>query len=257
MSNWIINPTLAVVYIIVGIVAARLLPKIVGSMVVSAVDARTSSGLSERRRDTLQRLSAHLTLSIIVAVSLILVLSQFVNTSGLLTFLGLFSAAFGLAIHSLVRDYFSGMIFIFEDLFNVGEKVEIYGIEGTVIDINMRTTVLRSPSGELYVIPNGEIRVVRNFGRGEFSLASVRISVRSTQLEPALALLEELAPTLPNQIPELIEPPKILSEEGLSERVGLTIFAKASFAQGVDARRKLLRVIQDAFAKAQIDINHA
>jgi small conductance mechanosensitive channel len=257
MSNWIISSSLAVVYLIIGIAAARLLPQIVGAMVVSAVDARTSAGLSERRRDTLQRLAKHLTLTIILVVCGIFTLSLFVNTAGLLTFLGLFSAAFGLSVQPLVRDYFSGMIFLFEDQYNVGEKVEIFGIEGTVIDINMRTTLLRSMSGEIYIIPNGEVRVVRNFGRGEFSLASVRIAVRSTQLDEALALLETLAPTLPAQIPELLEPPKILSEEGLSERVGLTIFAKARFSQGVDARRKLMRVIHDTFTQAQIDINAA
>lgn len=256
MELWITTLTLALAYLIIGIIVARILPPLVGTMVVSAADARTSAGLSPRRRDTLRGLAKHLTRALTYGITGIFILALFVNSQGLLTFLGLFSAAFGLGARPLVQDYISGAIFLFEDQYNMGEKVEIFGIEGTVIDVNLRTTILRSPSGELYIIPNGEVRVVRNFGRGEFSLASIRVVVRNSQLEQALALLETMAPTLPNLVPELIEPPRILSEDGtLSERVELTIFAKANFAKGVEARRKLLRIVQEALTKAEIDIN--
>ena len=102
------------------------------------------------------------------------------------------------------------------------------------------------------------MRVVRNFGRGEFSLASIRVVVRNTQLDQAMTLLEELAPTLPGQIPELIEPPRVLSGNGtLSDRVELIVFAKAHFSHGVEARRKLLRIVQEALSKAEIDMSAA
>ena len=258
MDTWIANLTFSVAYILIGVVAAWLLPTFVATMVVSAADARTAAGLTPRRRATVLGLAKHLSRAVIYGVTAIFVLSLFVNSAGLFTFLGLFSAAFGLGARPLVQDYISGVVFIFEDQYNVGEKVEIFGIEGTVIDVNLRTTILRATSGELYIIPNGEVRVVRNFGRGEFSLASIRVVVRSAQLHEAMPTLEALVVTLPKQIPELIEVPKILSEEGmLSERVGLTIFAKAKYSQGVETRRQLLRIVQDALEKAQIDINAA
>lgn len=82
----------------------------------------------------------------------------------------------------------------------------------------------------------------------------IGVSIPSSQLDQALALLEALAPKLPDQISELIEPPRILSEDGtLSTYVGLTIFAKARFTQGVEARRKLLRIVQETLASAEIN----
>ena len=256
--DWFNEGIVAIGYLIIGIIAATIVPPLVSSAAVSAADARTSAGLSERRRATLKSLSSHLTRAIIWLICGIFILSLFVSSAGLLTFLGLFSAAFGLAARPIVSDYLSGIVFIFEDQYNVSEKVEIFGIEGTVIDVNLRTTVLRSPTGELYIIPNGEVRVVRNFGRGEFSIATIRVAVPSNQLEEAMALLETLAPALSREIPELIEPPKILSEDGtLGTRVGLTVFAKARFSQGVEARRKLLHIVQDTLEKAQIDITSA
>jgi small conductance mechanosensitive channel len=249
---------IAIAYVVVIVILASFLPPLVARMVVSAADARSGSGLSPRRRDTLERLSKSLTIAILITLGIVFTLSLFVNHAGLFTFLGLFSAAFGLGARPLVQDYISGFVFLFEDQYNVGEKVEIFGIEGTVIDVNLRTTLLRSPSGEVYIVPNGEVRVVRNFGRGEFSLASIRVRIPVNQLEKAAELLDALIPTLPNLIPELIEPPKIISEEGtLGEQVELTIFARAKFTYGVEARRKLLRIVHDALSKAEITMHAA
>ncbi len=244
------------ILLLAGILAARIFSKIVGRMVLSAAESRSSHNLSRRRAETITGLASHLTVAIVSVITVVVILSLFVNSAGLLTFLGLFSAAFGLGARPLVSDYLSGMIFFFEDQYNVGEKVEIFGIEGTVLDVNLRTTVLRSPSGEVYIIPNGEVRVVRNFGRGEFSLASVRVSILSSELERATQILEQLVVTLPQRMPELVETPRIISEDGaLGDRVDLTIFAKAKFGQGADARRKLLAVVHDALKESQVAID--
>jgi small conductance mechanosensitive channel len=244
----------AILYIFVGWLIARLFAGVFGQMALAASEARAGHDLSQQRAATIQALAAHLARFVIYVITGVLVLSIFVDSTGLLTFLGLFSAAFGLGARPLVSDYLSGAIFLFEDQYNVGEKVEIFGIEGTVLDVNLRTTTLRSPSGETYIIPNGEVRVVRNFGRGEFSLASVRITIKSSHLAEAMAALETLTPMLPAKIPELTETPRILSEDGaLGDQVNLTIFAKARYSEGAEARRKLLSVINDALEQAGIE----
>ena len=256
MSDLLTKLGLALLWIIAGIIVARATSGIIGSMALSAAEARSGRNLSPRRAETIEALASHLASFTTYVVTAILVLSIFVDSAGLLTFLGLFSAAFGLGARPIVSDYLSGAIFLFEDLYSIGEKVEIFGVEGTVVSVNLRTTVLRSPSGEIYIVPNGEVRVVRNFGRGEFSLASVRLSIKSSQLERAMPALEQLMPSLPGQIPELMEQPRILSENGaLGDRVDLTIFAKARYGQGADARRKLLSVLQETLGKAGVDSN--
>ncbi|RIK56458.1 MAG: hypothetical protein DCC57_03310 [Chloroflexi bacterium] len=255
IPDYLLRVITAALILAIGLFAARLLSAVVGRMVLHAAEARSSAGLSPQRAKTITGLASHLTSAVIVAFTFIIMLSLFVNSAGLLTFLGLFGAAFGIGARPLVSDYLSGLIFFFEDQYNVGEKVEIFGIEGTVIDVNLRTTILRSPSGEIYIIPNGEVRVVRNFGRGEFSLASVRVSIQSSQLDEALRILEDLVPTLCEQLPELLEVPTILSEDGaLGDRVDLTVFAKAQYGQGVAARRKLLTLVHDALKQSQVSV---
>ena len=87
--------------------------------------------------------------------------------------MGLFSAGFGLGARPMVSDFLSGIGFMFEDTFDVSEKIEIPGLPGgsvmgLVEAVHLRTTVIRAMSGEPYIVPNGEIRVVRNFSRGDF-----------------------------------------------------------------------------------------
>ena len=253
MSEIVVRITFAAIYLILGFVVARFLSAMVGRKAVTTAEENTASTLSARRTRTLRGLAAHLTTIVVYSITALLILALFVDSSGLWTFLGLFSAAFGLGARPLVSDYISGIIFLFEDQYTVGEKVEIFGVEGTVLSVNLRTTILRAPSGELYIIPNGEVRTVRNFGRGEFSLASIRVNVSAEQMGHAIDVLEALAPTLPAQIPQLVEAPKVLSEQGtLGDRVELTIFAKAKYSHGIEARSELLPAVHEALAKAGI-----
>lgn len=255
IPDYLLRVVAAAFVLVVGMLVARLLAAIVGRTVLHAAEVRSSHGISPQRAKTITGLASHLTSAVVILIAFVIMLSLFISSAGLLTFLGLFGAAFGIGARPLVSDYLSGMVFFFEDQYNVGEKVQIFGIEGTVIDVNMRTTILRSPSGEVYIIPNGEVRVVRNFGRGEFSLASVRVSIRSDQLDDAVRILEALIPTLCGQLPELLEIPTILSEDGaLGDRVDLTVFAKAQYGQGATARRKLLTLVHDALKQSQVSI---
>ncbi|PKN83954.1 MAG: hypothetical protein CVU46_15590 [Chloroflexi bacterium HGW-Chloroflexi-8] len=179
----------------------------------------------------------------------------FVSTDTLVWIVGLFSAAFGLAARPLISDIMTGVGFIFEDTFAVGEKVELLGMEGVVEAINLRTSLLRSPSGELYVIPNGEIRTIRNFSRGRFSSTKVHLKISSSDLAQALTILEELGKEAVALLPNLLDPWQVISGEGvLGQQTELTILAKARFGQAADIRPRLLALIQERFAEADINL---
>lgn len=245
---------LAIIYLVVGLILARFIPYIFARMTVRSAQRRKATPLSERRIVTLDRLARHVARAFIILLTILFIMSSFVDSGGLLTFLGLFSAAFGFGSRAFVSDYISGVIFLYEDQYNVGEKVEITGIEGTVLEVNLRTTVLRAMSGELYIIPNGEVRTVRNFGRGEFSLASLRFAVPTDQFEEAFNALTALAPTLPQRIDTLLEPPRVLTEDSaVTDKVQIIVFAKAQYAHGVETRNALLPILSSALRHAAVD----
>ena len=77
----------------------------------------------------------------------------------ILTGAGLLGLAVSFGSQTLVRDLISGFFIIVENQFNVGDKVKIANIEGKVIAINLRTTVLENKHQRIY-IPNSEIKNV-------------------------------------------------------------------------------------------------
>ena len=137
--------------------------------------APVSMRLREERRRTLQDLFASMVSFTAFLGAIIFSLALFVDADTLVWLVGLFSAGIGFGARPLISDWLTGIGFIFEDTFGIGEKVEIMGVEGVIEQINLRTTTLRAPNGELYVIPNGEIRVIRNFSRAQYSTANITV----------------------------------------------------------------------------------
>jgi small conductance mechanosensitive channel len=216
---------------------------------------RPGLGRKPERRETLQSLIASGIGMLAYVFAGIASVGLFVSTETLVWTVGLFSAAFGLAARPLISDIMTGVGFIFEDTFAVGEKVELLGIEGVVEAINLRTSLLRSPSGELFVIPNGEIRTIRNFSRGRFSTTNVHLKISSSDLSQTLLILNELGKEAVELLPNLLEPWQIISGEGvLGQQTELTILAKARFGQAAETRPRLLALIQERLVSAGIEL---
>jgi small conductance mechanosensitive channel len=217
----------------------------------------TSKGREIRpeRRETLRSMLASVISFAAYAAATIASVGRFVTFDTLVWVVGLFSAAFGLSARPLISDVLAGIGLIFEDTFAVGEKVEILDIEGIIEAVNLRTTLLRAPTGELYVLPNGEIRVVRNFSRGRFSIVKVTLKIAAADLNRALTILEEVGSEAVALLPNLLEPWQVLSESGvISQQTELTLLAKARFGQAAEMRPRLLAVVQERLADAGIDL---
>ncbi len=208
---------------------------------------------SPERQQTLQTLFASLISVTVFSLAVLFSLMQFVRVDTLLWIVGLFSAAFGLGARPQLSDILSGVGFLFEDTFSVGEKVEILEMEGVIEAVNLRTTFMRSPTGELYVIPNGEIRVIRNFSRGRFSIARVRIRIDAEHLAASLPILDALGWEAVNLLPNLLEPWQVINESGmLGQHTELTLVAHTRFGRAADTQPRLLALVQERLKDAGI-----
>ena len=206
--------------------------------------ARPRRPMSLARQTTLRSLLGHAVTFVIGVLAVALSLAQFTGAAALLTFLGLFSAGLGLGARPLVSDYLTGFTLIFEDQFSVGEKVEVAGVQGYVESVSLRTTHMRADTGELYIIPNGDVRNIRNFSRASFSPATVTVTIPSDELPTVLARLHRVADRVAALFPDLVEPPKVLSERGvLGPTTDLTLVVKAPFGHGPATRTRVLELI--------------
>jgi len=90
-------------------------------------------------------------------------LNKVVNT--ILAAAGIGSLVFGLASQDLFKDLIGGITILTEERLLVGDKVEIGAFKGVVENIKLRTTILKSDSGEIIIIPNSRIWEIRNYSR--------------------------------------------------------------------------------------------
>jgi small conductance mechanosensitive channel len=93
-----------------------------------------------------------------LAVVLIAVLNLFgLETTSLVAILGAASLAIGLALQGTLSNFSSGVMLLVFAPFKVGDRVEVAGITGTVVRIEVFNTVLKSPDNVSIIVPNSQI----------------------------------------------------------------------------------------------------
>jgi small conductance mechanosensitive channel len=229
---------------LVALTVARALAWVIWRLELSRLALRRQR-FTERRRATLRYLIRSL-------MNGLAVLAMFVQPGTLITALGLFSAGLGFAARPYISDFLGGIVLLFEDQFALGDKVEIgdRNVVGVVERVSLRTTYVRGESGELWIVPNGDIRTIRNFTRGSFSPANIRLTVPTARLEEALALLPTL---VAEHDPDILEQPEIISEAGeIGETTELMLKVKARHGTAPQVRRRLLMRLQAALVEHHV-----
>src|SRR5712691_371452 len=77
-----------------------------------------------------------------------------VQISGLLTFLGALSLAITFALQDVLKNLVAGLYLLWERPFIIGDSIQVKDVTGKVEDVQVRTTLLRSDTGQLIVVPN-------------------------------------------------------------------------------------------------------
>ncbi|RYC28816.1 mechanosensitive ion channel family protein [Lichenibacterium minor] len=112
----------------------------------------------------LLRTTAAVTLATSFALSALWMLD--IPIAPLLAGAGVFGLAIGFGAQALVRDVISGVFYLVEDVFRVGEYIESgSSTKGTVERITLRTVALRHQNGPLHFVPYGSLGTVRNTSR--------------------------------------------------------------------------------------------
>jgi len=115
---------------------------------------------------------------IAVVVTLIVLSRLGIDTAPLIAGAGVFGLAISFGAQSLVRDIISGLFYLWDDAFRVGEYIDTGRLKGTVEALGMRSVKLRHHNGPLHTIPYGQLGAVTNQSR---DFATIKFNLR---LEP-------------------------------------------------------------------------
>jgi small conductance mechanosensitive channel len=143
-----------------------------------------------------------------------------INIIPLLAGAGVVGLALSLGAQTLIKDFIGGILILIENQFTIGDVIKVGTATGTVERITLRATHLRNYDGTLYVVPNGDIRLVSNL-TAEWARAIVDLNVdyqadmsrviRSLEMAAQKAQADETIQS------DLIELPQALGWIGFSD----------------------------------------
>ena len=88
-----------------------------------------------------------------------------VNITPLLAGASVVGLAISFGSQTLVKDIVSGIFFMADDAFRVGEYISCGKVKGTVEGFTLRSVRLRHQSGQLHTVPFGQLGEITNFSR--------------------------------------------------------------------------------------------
>lgn len=152
---------LVLLYFVIALIIVKIISFIIGRLAKKKYSKLRTID-AQRLKTVLSVLKSFATIIIMFTWFLSALRIFGVNTSAIITTAGIGGIAISFGAKSLVEDIISGIFLMLEDSFVLGDDITVAGKTGTVEKIGLRTTTIRDYTGELHVIPNGEIRVVTN-----------------------------------------------------------------------------------------------
>ena len=104
--------------------------------------------------------------TLVVMVTLTVLSSMGVDIGPLLAGAGVVGLAVGFGAQKIVSDIFSGVFYLLDDAFRVGEYLSAGSITGTVESISLRNVMLRHHRGMLQIVPHSSLGTITNYMRG-------------------------------------------------------------------------------------------
>jgi small conductance mechanosensitive channel len=249
-----------VVIIVLAFASYRLLKTVIQRIITREIDEEDPvvRRLREQRAHTLGSLLGSFALIVVLGITILTVLSLFMEIGPLLASVGVLGLAISFGAQSLVKDVITGTFMLLEGQFGIGDIVRVSDVSGMVEKITLRTTILRDLGGVVHIIPNGEITRVSNLTK-TWSQAVLDVGVAYREdVDRVIAVLRDLAAEFQRDAEWsalLIAEPQVLGVNELADSaVVIRMVAKTLPLKQWDVARELRRRIKNRFDADGIEI---
>ena len=143
---------------------------------------------------------------LIVFIAVMIALEDFgINVLPLLAGASIFGIAISFGSQTLVRDIVSGIFYLTDDAFRVGEYIDCGRAKGTVEGFTLRSIKLRHQNGQVHTIPFGQLGQITNFSRDWLTVKFNLRFARETDIEKLRKAAKKIGQ-------DMLEIPEIKSE---------------------------------------------
>ncbi|MBM3525340.1 MAG: mechanosensitive ion channel family protein [Alphaproteobacteria bacterium] len=219
--------------------------------------AAAASPGAVRRLDTLLPLLRKFLIVVLAVIVVLTTLSALgIEIGPLLAGAGIVGIAIGFGSQTLVKDIISGLFFLLDDAFRVGEYIESGRTRGTVESFSLRSVKLRHHRGALHTVPFGELRAITNYSR-DWVIDKLTFGVTyDTDLDKVKKIIKQVSKELmadPELAPHILEP---LKSQGVSEfgdfAIQLRLKIKTVPGEQFVIRRTIYDKLKKAFAASDV-----
>lgn len=273
-NRWARSNGLEIILLITGSILLGRLVRWLGGRVTARIDANAQEedalvrSEQAKHRHALAEVVTWTALVLIYFVTGLLVLQRFeVPLTSLVAPATVAGVAVGFGAQRIVQDLLSGFFLIAERQYGFGDVIRVSapgttgGVTGTVEDVTLRITRLRTTNGELLMLPNGEIRQVTNLSR-DWARAVIDVPVPvGTDIARATEILRAVGKEAfrdKDLRPLLLDPPSVMGVESIEvDRVTIRIVARTQPGKQFQVGRELRARVALAFQEEGIIVPSA
>jgi small-conductance mechanosensitive channel len=274
VGRWIRSNGLEIVLLVSGSVLLSRFSTWLGATVTRRIDAESGGPDALVRSEAAKHRHA-VTQVVLWAV---LVLIYFITGVRVLQLLGIpltslvapatvAGVAVGFGAQRVVQDVLAGFLIVTERQYGFGDVIKISaigtttGVSGTVEDVTLRVTRLRTVNGEVVIIPNGQIQQVTNLSR-DWARSVVDVPVPSsvdiTKVGEVLRTVCREAFADEKLRPFLLDPPSVMGLESIEvDTMQVRVVARTLPGKQYDVARELRARIAIAFREHGIIVPSA
>jgi moderate conductance mechanosensitive channel len=245
----------AIVIVLIADFLWRLARALIDRKLASAAPADNLEVEEARRRARLRTLLPilrNVLMVVVMAVAVMMVLSSLgVEIGPLIAGAGVVGVAVGFGAQTIVKDVISGVFYLLDDAFRIGEYIQSGSYKGTVESFSLRSVKLRHHRGPLYTVPFGELGAVQNMSR-DWVIDKMQIGITyDSDLDKAKKLIKQIGKELaadPEFGPHIIEPLKMQGVEQFGDyaiQIRMKMMTKPG--EQFPIRRKAYAMIKKAF----------
>ena len=191
---------------------------------------------------------------VFVVMAILMALSAMgVQIAPLIAGAGVVGVAVGFGAQTLVKDVISGIFFLLDDAFRVGEYIVSGSYKGTVESFSLRSIKLRHHRGSIYTVPFGSLGAVQNLSRDWVIDKQVITVPFDTDLDLVKRIVKQIGKDLladPDIGQDIIETLKMQGVDSVSElgmQVRLKMMTKPT--KQFVPRRRAYAMLKNAFAE--------
>jgi small conductance mechanosensitive channel len=272
LSGWARGSLLVIVLLVLGAILITRLAEWARGRIMKHIDAHASESdelvrsEAAKHRHVVAQVVTWGVLAVVYIVTAVLVIEHMgVPLAGLVAPAALLSAALGFGLQRFVQDIGAGLFITGERQYGFGDVVRIavagvaQPVTGTVEDVTLRVTRIRSVSGEVITTPNGQIVQVTNLSR-DWARAVIDVPVPSyVDVSHVTDILHRVGEDVYNDErlrKMMLDPPTVMGVEKIEvDTFSVRMVARTLPGVQFDVGRELRARVASAFRHEGINVS--